>query len=108
MKSAVLAATLLIVLAGAARADETLDNLQAMYMLNASQEVCGLAMTEAEAAKLARAATRLEERLGFDQAKAEAFYGKVKSAVESQKAELCAESGEWAKTYAAALAGLPE
>jgi hypothetical protein len=108
MKSVVFAAAGLAFFTAAARADDNLDNLQAMYMLSASQEICGLAMSEAEAAKLAKASAMLEERLGFDQAKAEAFFAKVKGAVESQKADMCNASGEWAQTYAAALAGLPE
>jgi hypothetical protein len=103
---AVCAMGMLAAPAAFAGADE--DNLQAMYMLRASQSLCDFAMSEAEAAKLKKAATFLEEKLKYDAAKADAFFKRVKDAVDEQKADLCKKDGEWAKTYASALAGLPE
>jgi hypothetical protein len=89
-------------------ADQNEDNLQAMYMLRASNELCDFPLSEVEAAKLKKAATFLEGKIGFDAAAADAFYSKVKTAFEGQKADLCKPDGEWRKTYGDALSGLPE
>jgi aryl-alcohol dehydrogenase-like predicted oxidoreductase len=101
-------ALFLLALASSAYADEDRDNLQAMHMLKASGAVCGFEMSESEAARLAKASAFLERKLKYDAARAKAFYDEVAGAFEAQKADLCDANGEWRKTYASALAGLPD
>jgi hypothetical protein len=97
-----------LLVASRASANDDLNNLQAMYMLSASQSLCAFPMSLAEKAKLDKAAEFLEAKLSYDAAKAAAYFSQVKAAVEAQKAQLCKADGEWSKTYTAALAGLPE
>ncbi len=108
MKLMFAATGLSLLMFAAAHADQNEDNLQAMYMLKASQEICDFPMGEAESAKLQKASALLEKKLGYDASKATTFYGKVKAAVEAQKTDLCKPDGDWSKTYNTALAGLPD
>jgi hypothetical protein len=104
----VFACVMLLLASAAARADDDLNNLQAMYMLSASQELCAFPLTATEKAKLEKSAKFLEAKLSYDAAKAAEYFAKVKAAVAAQKDELCKAGGEWSKTYTAALAGLPD
>jgi hypothetical protein len=108
MRRLALAALPFLALSLAAHADEDRDNLQAMHMLKASGAICGFPMSEGESARLVKATVFLEKKLKYDAARAKAYYDEVEAAFEQQKSDLCDANGDWRKTYAAALAGLPE
>jgi hypothetical protein len=89
-------------------ADQPLETLRSIMMLRASQEICAFSMDEAQSAKLTHAIERLRTRLGYTAAQVQTVYDTVKPTMTDQKSDLCKPSGDWATTYAAALAGLPD
>lgn len=91
-------------LAGAAvhaqSAPEPMDNLTALYMVRASEPLCGFKMTDAQRAETLKAARFFEEKLQLSKEKAEELYNKVVASMEAQKGSgLCDANGEWSRAF---------
>jgi hypothetical protein len=89
-------------------AEQTLETLRSMLMLRASQELCAFGMSEPESIKLMHAVERLQARLAYGSADIQAEYNTIQARMADLKTDLCKPDGDWARTYAAALSGLPE
>jgi hypothetical protein len=108
MKCALVLAICLFTAAQPLHAEQTLETLRSMLMLRASQELCAFAMSEPESIKLTHAVERLQTRLDYASADIQAEYIAVRARMTDLKPDLCKPNGDWAKTYAAALSGLPQ
>lgn len=90
----------LIAPVSAQNASERMDNLTALYMVRASESLCGFQMTEEQRREVLKASQFLEEKLGLSKEKAVELYMKVVQSMEAQKAGgLCDPNGEWAQAF---------
>lgn len=81
-------------------ASERLDNLTALYMVRASEPLCGFKMTDKQRREVLKAAGHLEGKLELSSKKAEEIYNKIVQSMEAQKASgLCDPNGEWAQAF---------
>ena len=79
---------------------ERTDNLTALYMLRASESLCGFKMTDEQRGEVLKASQYFEGQLGLSKEKADELYGKVVQSMEAQKAGgLCDSKGEWAQAF---------
>ena len=90
----------LVTSADAQSASERMDNLMALYMVRASEPLCGFKMTDEQRSEVLKAARYLEEKLQLSSEKAEELYNKVAQSMEAQKAGgLCEPNGEWGHAF---------
>jgi hypothetical protein len=90
----------LVTTAHAQSTSEGLDNLTALYMVRASEPLCGFKMTNKQRSEVLRAAGHLEGKLELSGKKAEEIYNKIVQSREAQRASgLCAPNGEWAHAF---------
>jgi hypothetical protein len=90
----------LVTTAHAQNASERMDNLTALYMVRASEPLCGFKMTDKQRSEVLKAAGYLEGKLELSSGKAEAIYNKIVQSMEAQKASgLCDPNGEWAHAF---------
>ncbi len=81
----------------------TLINLD---MVQISKDLCGFAMTEAQADAVAARVDQITEQLGMSDDQVQKLYGQLQAQMTRQKASgLCDPKGNWAKLYAKLLAG---
>lgn len=89
-----------IATAGAQSASRHMDDLTALYMVRASESVCGFKMTEAQRDEVLTAVAYYEKKLGISAEKAKEIYRKVIQSMEEQRAGgLCEPGGEWAQAF---------
>jgi hypothetical protein len=97
----------LFTVANAMNNEERKDNLLALYMVRASEPVCGFKMTDEQHSEVAKATRLFEESLGLSKEKIEEIYRKVIESMKTQKAEgLCSPDGEHARVFRQAVEGL--
>ena len=90
----------LVTPADAQTASERMDNLTALYMVRASEPLCGFKMTGEQRSEVLKAARYLEGELKLSSAKAEEIYNKIVQSMEAQKsAGLCDPNGEWSQAF---------
>lgn len=90
----------LVASGNAQNASERMDNLTALYMVRASESLCGFQMTDEQRREVLKASQFLEEKLGLSKEKAVELYMKVVQSMEVQKAGgLCDPNGEWAQAF---------
>jgi hypothetical protein len=81
------------------------EALRLLYRVALSAEVCGFAVTDAEADKIAAGMDTMMRRLELSDENADEFYFRIEADMEREGWErLCAPDGEWARTFKAALA----
>lgn len=84
----------------AQNATERMDNLTALYMVRASEPLCGFKMTEVQRNEVLEAAHYLEGKLNLSSEKAQDIYNKVVRSMEAQKESgLCDPDGEWSGAF---------
>ena len=86
--------------AGAQTDSERMDNLTALYMVRASESLCGFMMTDEQRSEVLKATQFFEGKLGISKEKAVELYRKVVQSMEAQAAGgLCDSNGEWAQAF---------
>jgi hypothetical protein len=84
-----------------------MDNLTALYMVRASESLCGFKMSDEQRGEALKASRFLEEKLELSSEKADELYKKVVKSMEAQKAGgLCDPNGEWAGAFKQAVENL--
>ena len=102
-------AAILFISALAAAAQPNADQRNVLInldMVQISKDLCGFAMTEAQADAVAAHIDQITEQLGMSDDQAQKLYGQLQAQMTRQKASgLCDPKGNWAKLYAKLLAG---
>lgn len=86
----------------AAEAEETLRTL---YRIALSADMCGFPLAQRQADALGKAMNRALAETGLDDGAADELYRSVDSGLESEGWDkVCAQNGDWARSYRALLA----
>ena len=86
--------------ANAQTAAERMDNLTALYMVRASESLCGFKLTGEQRREVLKASQFIEGKLGLSKQKTDELYKQVVQSMEAQKAGgLCDPDGEWAQAF---------
>ncbi len=94
-----------VALAQPARADGAEEALRTLYRVAISAEMCGFPIAPRQADQLGKAMNRALSETGLQGEAAEQFYRDVDAGLEAEGWDkVCAENGDWARSYRAAIA----
>ena len=83
----------------------TEDTLRTLYRIALTADMCGFPIAQRQADTLGKALNRALAESGLDDAAAEEIYQKVDSGLEAEGWDkVCAQNGDWARSYRALLA----
>lgn len=104
LRTLILAAMALLGLcasAGAQQNDqERRETLISLYMVTVAQDLCGFAVSDAQAEALTKKSDDLEDKLGMSEDEADKIYSQIEDQMKKQKdAGLCKPDGEGAKQF---------
>ena len=89
----------------ASAADGPEETLRTLYRIALSADMCGFPMAQRQADALGKAMNRALTESGLDEDKAEELYRSVDSGLETEGWDkVCAQNGDWARSYRALLA----
>ncbi len=102
---AALAAVLLVAPRPALAAEGAEETLRTLYRIALSAEMCGFPLAPRQADALGKAMNRALAEVGLDEDGSDEFYRGVDAALEAEGWDkVCAENGDWARSYRALLA----
>lgn len=102
---AALACLASVALTGPARAENAEETLRTLYRVAISAEMCGFPIAPRQADQLGKAMNRALAETGLQGDAAEQFYRDVDAGLEAEGWDkVCAENGDWARSYRAAIA----
>ncbi len=105
--SAALASLLLVALVSrpAPAAETAEETLRVLYRIALSAEMCGFPIAPRQADALGKAMNRALSETGLEGEAADQFYRDVDGSLESEGWDkVCAENGDWARSYRSLLA----
>lgn len=86
-------------------ADGAEETLRTLYRIAISAEMCGFPMAQRQADALGKAMNRALAESGLDEDKSDELYKSVDAGLEGEGWDkVCAQNGEWARSYRALLA----
>lgn len=92
----------------AAQSEDPHDTLINLDMLQISKDLCGFAITDAQADVISSQIEQITEALNMSDDQSQKLYVQLHEQMTRQKpAGLCAPKGAWAKLFAKLLAALP-